>query len=85
MNDASYTLKISSQGQLTLPRELREQLHVQPGSRIAVAVTGNGVLRISTKPPIADHFGALAGAWTGDGQDAADYARNLRNSMQTKL
>jgi AbrB family looped-hinge helix DNA binding protein len=84
MNDALYTLKISSQGQLTLPRDLRERLHLQPGSRITVAVTDGG-LRISSKPPIAKHFGTMPGLWTANGQDAADYTRDLRNAMQPKL
>jgi AbrB family looped-hinge helix DNA binding protein len=81
----AYTLKISPQGQLTLPRSLREQLHLQPGSRIAVTVTDKGSLRISGKPLISKHFGTLAGVWTAAGQDAAEYSRGLRHSMQPKL
>ena len=82
MNDSTYTLKISPQGQLTLPRDLRKRLHIHPGSRIAVIVTANGNLQISSELPIAKHFGAMAGAWTTSGQDAAQYTRELRNSMQ---
>lgn len=85
MSNATYTLKISSQGQLTLPRDLRERLHVHPGSRIAVTVTDNGGLHISSKLPITRHFGTLRGVWTAEGQDAAQYARELRNTMQPKL
>ena len=84
MSITSYSLKISPQGQLTLPRGLREQLRMQPGSRIIVAVTDSGTLQISNTPPIAKHFGTLAGAWTADGQDAADYTRTLRNDMQPR-
>lgn len=80
-----YTLKISPQGQLTLPRQLREQLQLQPGSRVAVAVTDGGRLQLSDKPPIAAHFGTLPNVWTSDGQDAAEYSRALRDSMQPKL
>lgn len=80
----SYTLKISPQGQLTLPRGLRERLRVQPGSRITVDVIDDSKLRISNEPPIAKYFGKLAGAWTSHGEDAADYARKLRNGMQPK-
>ena len=84
MSNTSFTLKISSQGQLTLPRGLRERLHVLPGSRITVAVIDGGTLQISNEPPIAKYFGKLAGAWTSDGEDAADYARTLRNQMQLR-
>ena len=85
MSKASYALKISPQGQVTLPRDLRERLRVRPGSRITVTLADDSTLRISNKPPIAEHFGRLVGAWTASGQDAADYARSLRNSMQPKL
>jgi AbrB family looped-hinge helix DNA binding protein len=84
MNNSTYTLKISPQGQLTLPRDLRERLRVHPGSRIAVIVTDDGTLQISSDLPIAKHFGTMAGAWTTTGQDAADYTRELRNGMQPK-
>ena len=85
MSNVSYTLKISPQGQLTLPRSLRERLRLQPGSRIAVVVTDDGSLRISSKLPITKHFGTMPHAWTAKEQDAAEYARELRHSMQPKL
>lgn len=85
MNNPTYTLKISPQGQLTLPRDLREQLRLQPGSRIVVVVTDEGSLKVSRKLPIEKYFGTLAGAWTDKGQDAAEYTRQLRDSMQPKL
>ena len=85
MSQTTYTLKISRQGQLTLPRTLQEQLCVQPGSRIAVTVSGKGKLQVSRALPIEKHFGTLSGVWTTKGQDAAKYARNLRNKMQPKV
>jgi AbrB family looped-hinge helix DNA binding protein len=80
----SYTLKISSQGQLTLPRDLRERLHVRPGSRVVITAADNGELQIYDKLPIEKHFGTMANVWTTPGQDAADYTRTLRNTMQPK-
>jgi AbrB family looped-hinge helix DNA binding protein len=85
MNNSTYSLKISPQGQLTLPRDLREKLHVKPGSRIAVSVARDGSLQLSDKLPITKHFGTLPGVWTTDGQDAAEYTRDLRNAMQPKI
>lgn len=84
VNKSSYTLKISPQGQLTLPRSLREQLRVHPGSRIGVVVTDDGNLQISNKSPVEKHFGTMPNSWTAKGQDAAEYTRELRDSMQPK-
>lgn len=84
MSKQSYTLKISPQGQLTLPRSLRERLRVHPGSRIAVVVTNDGSLKISGKSPIEKRFGTMPHIWTAKGQDAAEYTRELRNSIQPK-
>ena len=85
MKNTSYTLKVSSQSQVTLPRGLREQLRLRPGSRVTITVADDGNLQLSEKLPIEKHFGALPNAWTKHGQDAADYTRTLRNSMQPKL
>ncbi len=85
MKNTSYTLKVSSQSQVTLPRNLREQLNLKPGSRITVTVTDDGDLKISEKLPIERRFGTLPGLWTNRGQDAAEYTRTLRDSMQPRL
>lgn len=81
----AYILKISPQGQLTLPRDLRERLGVRPGSRIAVTAANDGSLRVSAKAPVTKHFGTMPNLWTRPGQDAAEYSRGLRNAMQPKL
>ncbi len=85
MKNTSYTLKVSSQSQVTLPRGLREQLRLRPGSRVTITVTDDGNLQLSDKLPIEKHFGTLPNVWTKQGQDAADYTRTLRDSMQPKL
>jgi AbrB family looped-hinge helix DNA binding protein len=85
MSETSYVLKLSSQSQVTLPRELRERLKLRPGSRLTVLVSDNNKLHISDMLPIKKHFGSLPGAWTNQSEDAAIYARNLRDSMQPKL
>lgn len=67
-----------------MPRDLRERLRVQPGSRITVVATDDGRLRVSSKSPITKHFGTMPNLWTKQGQDAAKYTRELRDSMQPK-
>ena len=78
----TYTLKISPQSQLTLPKKMREQLNIGPGSRVNVSVTNDGQINISSKLPIESRFGSLPNTWTKENQDAADYSRDLRDSMQ---
>jgi AbrB family looped-hinge helix DNA binding protein len=85
MKNISYSLKVSPQSQVTLPKGLREQLQLKPGSRVTVTVAGNGNMQLSDKLPIKKHFGSLANVWTENGQDAAEYSRDLRKSMQPKL
>ena len=68
MKNSSYTLKVSSQSQVTLPRSLREQLKLRPGSRITIMVTDDGSLKVSDKLPIEKHFGTFTGTWTNQGQ-----------------
>jgi AbrB family looped-hinge helix DNA binding protein len=85
MKNSTYTLKVSSQSQVTLPRSLRERLRLQPGSRITIKVAKDDSLQLSDKLPIEEHFGRLSNAWTSKGQDASEYSRELRNSMQPKL
>jgi AbrB family looped-hinge helix DNA binding protein len=85
MKNSSYTLKVSPQSQVTLPKGLRERLHLKPGSRVVVTVVEGGNLRVSGKLPVEKYFGTLPQLWTSDGQDAADFTRELRNSMQPKL
>jgi AbrB family looped-hinge helix DNA binding protein len=85
MKNTSYTLKVSSQSQVTLPRDLREKLQLRPGSRITFTLGDDGTLQLTGKLPIEKHFGTLPNLWTTNGQDAAEYTRSLRDSMQSKL
>ncbi len=85
MGDVSYTLKVSSQSQVTLPKELRERLKLHPGSRLTVVVSKENELKLTGQLPIEKHFGSLSGLWTTRNQDAAEYTRKLRDSMQPEL
>jgi bifunctional DNA-binding transcriptional regulator/antitoxin component of YhaV-PrlF toxin-antitoxin module len=87
MSNTTYTLKISPQGQVTLPKALREFFKVRPGigSRLTAVTTEDGEVTVSAKYPIEKHFGKYDRLWTQDGEDAAEYIRKLRNAMQPKL
>lgn len=84
MTNKQYVLKLSSQSQITLPSQLRRELRLKPGARVTIEVTGQNSLKITDRLPIEQYFGTLPNLWT-DGQDAAEYTRKLRDSMQPKL
>jgi len=74
-----YVLKISPQGQLTLPKRLRQQLKVDKGSRVTIrASSDKKQLEVSTDLPITKYFGTMGRAITG-GRDAAEYIREMRD------
>lgn len=41
---ASHTATISTKGQLVIPAEIREALHIKPGTRFAVLQEGNRII-----------------------------------------
>ncbi len=81
----SYTAKISPQGQITLPVSLRKQLNLETSQYVMLYIDSENKIKVSGELPIEKHFGTLKNAWTKPGQDAAEYARKLRDSMQPKL
>lgn len=54
------TAKITSKGQVTIPRAIREHLHVAEGDRIDFRVGRDGTVRLeSLSRPVRDLFGML--------------------------
>ena len=54
------TAKITSKGQVTIPRTIREHLHVGEGDRIDFRVDEHGEVRLSTVArPVRELFGML--------------------------
>ena len=57
----SSTATVSDKGQVTLPKQLRDQLGIQAGTRLAFRVDADGSLRVQVLPKGADSlFGLLA-------------------------
>ena len=55
------TATVSDKGQVTLPKQLREQLGIRAGTRLAFRVDADGSLRVQVLPKGADAlFGLLA-------------------------
>lgn len=52
--------KVTSKGQVTIPKEIREKLHLNPGDKLLFEETKQGEIKISTpKKPIQDLRGIL--------------------------
>lgn len=41
--------KVTSKGQVTIPKEIRDKLHLNPGDKILFEVTEQGEVKISTQ------------------------------------
>jgi AbrB family looped-hinge helix DNA binding protein len=45
------TSKVTTKGQVTLPKEIRERLHVQAGDTLAYEVQSDGAVRVRKMEP----------------------------------
>ena len=58
------TVKVSSKGQIVIPRALREAGHVQPGTEVIISAIADGLLLTPAKrikpTKVADGLGMLA-------------------------
>jgi AbrB family looped-hinge helix DNA binding protein len=83
MKTKSYPVKISSQGQITLPKELRQKLGAIKGQTVYIGMKNQSSLQVDATPPIAKFRGALAPA---PGQpSAADIVQEIREKQREKL
>lgn len=64
---------MTSKGQVTIPKTIREALGLKPGSKVMFDVTPDGAVLVCGKPPLAgaqDRFEAVRGkakvAWRTD-------------------
>lgn len=56
--------RVTSKGQVVIPKPVREQLHWESGTPLAVEVMGDGTVRLAlleTEDPIDALFGCLKG------------------------
>ncbi len=52
---------ITSKGQVTIPKEIREKLHLNPGDKLNFELDKGGTIEIrTTQKPILDRAGALS-------------------------
>jgi AbrB family looped-hinge helix DNA binding protein len=53
------TAKITSKGQITIPKKVREELHLKSGDKISIETEGNSARIIPNRTSILDRAGAL--------------------------
>ena len=53
------TAKITSKGRVTIPRSIREHLHVAKGDRVDFRIEENGEVRLTAARSVRELFGIL--------------------------
>lgn len=82
MNMNRSITTISRKGQITLPKQLREGLKLEPGDRVEV-VMGEGYLIIRPVTPPSEGLRGLAKGLLD--QDSVEYIRQLRREDLEEL
>lgn len=68
-------VKVSSKNQIVVPREAREALHIKPGTKLDVVVSGNMLIVMRKPKSYADALWGIA-----RGVYPPDYLKNERES-----
>ena len=66
-----YTATISSKFQISIPKKIREQLHIKPGQKF-IFISKGECLELAPKRDIKEMRGILAGANTNTIRDRSD-------------
>jgi AbrB family looped-hinge helix DNA binding protein len=53
------TAKVGRRGQLTLPKDVREQLQIEEGQRIAFVKRGGSIALLPLNESLSDHYGSI--------------------------
>ena len=56
MKNNTFQVQVARQGTITLPRELREQNHIETGDTLTLIAPGNGIVGMSPLPPDASRY-----------------------------
>lgn len=77
-----YKAKISAQGQVTIPSEVRQKIGASKGSYIRFVVTDTNELAITSKLPIEKYFGKTN---VLNGEEPVVAMRELRDHSARRL
>lgn len=79
-----YAVKISEQGQITLPKALRNKISAQNGNRVILTIDdGSNTINVSKKYPIENYFGKFGSNIAG-GEDPTSFVKSLREEDSAK-
>lgn len=79
------TVKMSSQGQITIPKDIREMVGMVAGSELILTTNLNSPKGITVTPKPSSWIDSVVGIAEGVyGNDSTKYIRNLRNEWDTK-
>jgi AbrB family looped-hinge helix DNA binding protein len=69
----SYSAKITTKGQTTIPLEVREHFGLQSGDRVEFVIVEGGAMMIPKNKSVADLFGILGRPPAGAGATLKDF------------
>ncbi len=72
------SVKISSNYQVVLPKQVRRKLGLQKGQYLYIRSVTDTAVSLTTQSPIDKYYGALKGAWN---EDAVQYQRRIRKEL----
>ncbi|OYT30992.1 MAG: AbrB family transcriptional regulator [Thermofilum sp. ex4484_79] len=78
-------IKISSKGQITIPKKVRDALKLRPGDRVEVRVKGNYAIIEPLKKPSESMKGIGLGVKKKLGAHAVDIIHELRREDMEEL
>jgi len=76
------TTRLGEKGQLTIPKEYRQSLDLDPGSPIAVVQVGNALLLIPEQARFRDLCDRVARAFSSRGMTADDVVSTLPEARE---
>ena len=79
------TAKITSKGQITVPKRVRRKLAVGPGDRLAFEFDEQGILRVApVRSPLPPLHGFLAAEGKGRRLDSEQIDEAIRSRMRRR-
>jgi len=78
------TVTVTSEGQATIPKEIRDKLHIDTPGRIRFVEKGNGEIVVRPVKRPSELRGALASEKAEHEQSATELLREERNQGKTR-
>ena len=81
------TAKVGRRGQLTLPKDIREELGIDEGQRVAFVKRGRSISLLPLNESLSDHYGSIdvEGAQDFDALRAEARRRKVQERVQADV